>query len=325
MSTAGYQVMPRLAADEYAELEQSIIENGVQVPITVAPNGAIVDGHHRDEIARKHRLHCPRVTADGDETKLRGLAFSLNLHRRHLSRGQKRLLVAESIKADPQLSDREHGRRTGVSDKTAAAVRNELQESAEIPHFSERIDPRTGNASQPASKPPRREPEYRSGSTEPDRSGLARDQDSLGSMDPNGNRPCRDCDGNGCETCLPEDEPATDEQIAVMAEMSDDEFEAALAAARADGDLSAGNVIKHGQQADDLQADEVPQRKSPEPPITKSFSTANYRLTLAVKAVVRLSENDRFKKNKDQISGCHLSDLIRARDALTGVIQQLEG
>ncbi|OHU67437.1 Uncharacterised protein [Mycobacteroides abscessus subsp. abscessus] len=136
---------------------------------------------------------------------------------------------------------------------------------------------------------------------------------------------CRDCYGNGCETCFPEDEPATDEQIAAMAEMSDDEFEAALSAARADGDLSAGNVIKHGQQADDLQSDEVPQRKSPEPPITKSFSTANYRLTLAVKAVVRLSENDRFKKNKDQISGCHLSDLIRARDALAGVIQQLEG
>lgn len=325
MSAAEFQVMPRLTADEYAELEASIVEHGVQVPIVLSRDDRIVDGYHRDEIARKHSLHCPRVYADGDETELRGLAFSLNLHRRHLNREQKRELVAESIKADPQLSDREHGRRTGVSAQTATKVRDELEKSAQVEHFSERIDPRTGNASQPASKPPRREPGYRTGSVGVEQSGSAPDQDPLGSLGPNGNRPCRDCYGNGCETCFPEDKPATDEQIALMAEMSDDEFEAALATARADGDLSAGNVIKHGQQADDLQSDEVPQRKSPEPPITKSFSTANYRLTLAVKAVVRLSENDRFKKNKDQISGCHLSDLIRARDALTGVIQQLEG
>lgn len=150
---SGYQVMPRLTPDEYAELEQSIRENGVQVPITVGPDGRIIDGHHRDEIARKHDLHCPRVTARGNEQKLRSLAFSLNLHRRHLTREQKRQIVAESIKADPQLSDREHGRRAGVSKNTAAAVRDELTESGQVDHFPERIDPRTGNASQPASRP----------------------------------------------------------------------------------------------------------------------------------------------------------------------------
>ena len=150
---SGYQVMPRLTPDEYAELEQSIRENGVQVPITVGPDGRIIDGHHRDEIARKHDLHCPRVTAQGDEQKLRSLAFSLNLHRRHLTREQKRQIIAESLKADPQLSNREHAKRTGASDKTVGAVREVMEESAEIPHFSERIDPRAGNASQPASRP----------------------------------------------------------------------------------------------------------------------------------------------------------------------------
>lgn len=150
MSAAEFQVMPRLTADEYAELEASIVEHGVQVPIVLSRDDRIVDGYHRDEIARKHSLHCPRVYADGDETELRGLAFSLNLHRRHLNREQKRELVAESIKADPQLSDREHGRRTGVSAQTATKVRDELEKSAQVEHFSERIDPRTGNASQPA-------------------------------------------------------------------------------------------------------------------------------------------------------------------------------
>lgn len=149
----GFQVMPRLSAEEFAELEASILESGVQVPISVSADGLIIDGHHRDEIARKHSLHCPRVVVEGDEGKLRSLAFSLNLHRRHLSREQKRQVIAESLKADPQLTNREHGRRTGVADTTVARTRRDLEESAAIPHFSERIDPRTGNASQSASRP----------------------------------------------------------------------------------------------------------------------------------------------------------------------------
>ena len=84
--SSGFQVMPRLSADEFADLEADIIAHGVQVPITVTEDGRIVDGHHRDEIARKHQLHCPRVTASGSEDELRGLAFSLNVNRRHLSR-----------------------------------------------------------------------------------------------------------------------------------------------------------------------------------------------------------------------------------------------
>ena len=155
----GYQVMPRLTPDEYAELEASIVSVGVQVPITVGPDGTIIDGHHRDEIARKHDLHCPRVTARGDAAMLRGLAFSLNLHRRHLSREQRRELIAASLRSDPQLSNREHARRTGAHKNTVQAVREEAEESGQIAHFSERIDPRTGNRSQPATQPPRPAPE----------------------------------------------------------------------------------------------------------------------------------------------------------------------
>lgn len=120
---AGFQVMPRLSADEFAALEADIVENGVRVPITVAEDGRIVDGHHRDEIARRHGLHCPRVTAVGDDGALRSLAFSLNVNRRHLSREQKRVLVAESLRADPILRDREHARRCGVNHETVGRVR----------------------------------------------------------------------------------------------------------------------------------------------------------------------------------------------------------
>lgn len=54
------------------------------------------------------------------------------------AREERRAAAPESIKADPQLSDREHGRRAGVSDKTVAAVRRELQANGEIPHCDRR-------------------------------------------------------------------------------------------------------------------------------------------------------------------------------------------
>ena len=115
---------------------------------------------------------------------------------------------------------------------------------------------------------------------------------------------CRDCDGYGCETCFPAD--VTDDVIETLA----------------NGDRELADGLRSALASEPV----VPQQQKPrETPITKTFSSANFELRKAVERVVRLSENDRFKKNKDQISGCHLSDLIRARDAINGVIQQLEG
>jgi len=68
-------------------------------------------------------------------------------------------------------------------------------------------------------------------------------------------------------------------------------------------------------------APKEPRRK----PITDAFDAANYDLRRLVERVIRLTEDDRFQKNKDQIVGANLSDLIRVRDALNGVIQQLQG
>ena len=109
---------------------------------------------------------------------------------------------------------------------------------------------------------------------------------------------CRDCDGYGCETCVPED--------------------------------VADALNEHQAQGSALEAlqrqiDQAPQRKSPKPPIAKTFGSATYELKRAVERTVRLADDDRFKKNKDQIADVNLSDLIRVRDAINGVIQQLEG
>src|SRR5699024_8557579 len=126
----------------------------------VDEEGVVIDGHHRSKIANELGIPCPVITHDDlDDAGKRSLAFTLNLKRRHLNREQRRALIAESLKSDPQLSNREHERRTGTHKNTVSAVRDELEESGQIAHFDKRVDPRTGNASQPVSRPaPRPEP-----------------------------------------------------------------------------------------------------------------------------------------------------------------------
>lgn len=58
-----------------------------------------------------------------------------------ITREQKRALVAESLKAYPQLSDREHARRTGANHKTVGAVRRPLEQGGEIPQLDYRENP----------------------------------------------------------------------------------------------------------------------------------------------------------------------------------------
>jgi ParB-like chromosome segregation protein Spo0J len=145
-----FQAMPPLAPDDLDALEKSIIEHGVMLPIIVDENGDIIDGHHREQIAKKHGMGCPRDVRTGfADAEKRAMALTLNIDRRHLTQQQKRQLLEKSITADPQLSDREHGRRTNTDHKTAAKVRTDLEQGGEIPHLDKRDNPQ---GRQPASK-----------------------------------------------------------------------------------------------------------------------------------------------------------------------------
>ncbi|MEX3562147.1 ParB N-terminal domain-containing protein [Corynebacterium phoceense] len=153
-----YQVMPPLSADEYQDLFEDIKENGVLVPILVDEDEVVIDGHHRSKIAAELGIPCPEEIITGkSEAEKRGMAFGLNLKRRHLNREQRRALIAESLKADPQLSNREHERRTGAHKNTIQSVREELESTGQIAQSSTRV---SGDGRvRPASQPPRPEPE----------------------------------------------------------------------------------------------------------------------------------------------------------------------
>lgn len=67
-------------------------------------------------------------------------------------------MIAESLKADPTLSNVEHAKRTGTSDKTVNSVRQEMQQRSEIPSVEKRTD--SLGREQPSLQP-RREAEER--------------------------------------------------------------------------------------------------------------------------------------------------------------------
>ena len=156
-SAVRYQVMPPLSSEEYQELHDDIKVNGVLEPIHVDEEGVVIDGHHRSKIANELGIPCPVITHDDlDEAGKRSLAFTLNLKRRHLSREQRRALIAESLKSDPQLSNREHARRTGAHKNTVDSVRDDLESNGQIAHYgaSERQEA-SGRTARGAAQQPR--------------------------------------------------------------------------------------------------------------------------------------------------------------------------
>lgn len=147
-----YQLLPPLTDEEYAALEADIVANGVLQPILVDEHNVTIDGHHRKQIADKHGLRCPSIKCPPnltDEQK-RSLSVGMNVHRRHLSREQRRELIAKSLIADPELSDRQHAERVGASPTTVGDVRGQLEADGMV----SKLDTRTGKdgVAQPAVK-----------------------------------------------------------------------------------------------------------------------------------------------------------------------------
>lgn len=135
-----YQNMPPLSPEEYQALTDSIREHGIQVPVILDEEGTVIDGHHRMKIADELGVECPRTYRRGlSDTEKRTLALSLNVDRRHLTREQRRQIVAASIIADPDLNNHQHAKRTGVSPHTVATVRGGLESGLQIAKVTEHV------------------------------------------------------------------------------------------------------------------------------------------------------------------------------------------
>lgn len=119
-----YQVLPGLSAEEYEALKADIAQRGVQVPVEYDEDGNILDGYHRVRACQELGItDWPKVVRRGlsEEQKIEH-ALALNLHRRHLTREQRREVVARLRMQGWSL--RRIADRLGVSDGT---VRNDLE------------------------------------------------------------------------------------------------------------------------------------------------------------------------------------------------------
>lgn len=125
-------------------------------PLRVVREGdrcILVDGFHRFAAAQNLSLETVPVEildppGDGD---LFGLAFALNAaHGRPLNLSDRRAFAARLLRASPEMSDREIGRRAGLAQPTVAKVRHDLEARDDIEPTENRVgrDGRSYRASQ---------------------------------------------------------------------------------------------------------------------------------------------------------------------------------
>lgn len=113
------ELLPPLDKDTHDALQADIRWRGIINPIIVDEEHNIIDGYHRYRIADELGIHCPSITRKGlTEEEKHQEAIDLNLHRRHLTREERREIVAKlNREGSPQ---REIAERLGVSQMTVS-------------------------------------------------------------------------------------------------------------------------------------------------------------------------------------------------------------
>lgn len=156
-------MFPELPDDELLALGEDIKKNGLQTPISlivVDGENFLVDGRSRLDGAEMAGCVLefemdpgdgPHMSIDGkmslfdwlhEDTDVVAFVFSANFHRRHLTPEGKRDAIAQRLKDNPDLSDRQIGSCVKADHKTVGAVRAELEGRGEIPHVEARTDTR---------------------------------------------------------------------------------------------------------------------------------------------------------------------------------------
>jgi len=161
-------LFPMVSTDELTALGEDIKTNGLQVPIVIwsAKNDErndfyLLDGRNRLDamemvglqpvnldwkgggIHQLKQVEYRKVYGDNGgnaiiaRTDPYAFVVSANIHRRQLTAEQKRDLIGRVLKADPAKSNRQIAATIKVTtDKTVAAVRKEMESTAEIPQLT---------------------------------------------------------------------------------------------------------------------------------------------------------------------------------------------
>jgi hypothetical protein len=100
---------PAMAAEDFQELSDSIMNLGVQNPITIF-EGMVLDGWHRYTAAAEWELPCPEIELD-PEIDPREFVLAQNKARRHVTRAQL-ALATTAVYEWQRLGANQHGGST---------------------------------------------------------------------------------------------------------------------------------------------------------------------------------------------------------------------
>jgi ParB-like chromosome segregation protein Spo0J len=154
-------LFPLMSEKELRELGEDIMRHGLKVPIVVHQplneKPMLLDGRNRLDAMEAAGLHenIAKALQSAERTATAdpfALVASLNINRRHLDAEGKREVIAKLLAAQPDKSDRAVGKMVGADGKTVAAVRTEMEATAEIPQS----ETRTGADGKSRKKPKRR-------------------------------------------------------------------------------------------------------------------------------------------------------------------------
>jgi hypothetical protein len=141
---------PLMEGEEFDALVADIREHGLRESIVLF-EGEILDGRNRYRACIEAGVE-PTCAApfSGNHADAIDFVISANIHRRHLTPGQKRELIARRLKANPEMSDRSIAKIAKVSHHTVAKARKATGQSAQL---EKRIGADGKARSQPATKP----------------------------------------------------------------------------------------------------------------------------------------------------------------------------
>ena len=143
-------LMPAMTEEEFVALRNDIQQHGPREPVVVFEN-MVLDGRHWLKACDELGIDPRSRVFEGTTEEAKAFVLSANVHRRHLTLGQRKALVVDELQRDPEQSNRQIAATARVDDKTVAAARAKLEHGAEIPHH----ETRTGKdgVKQPATKP----------------------------------------------------------------------------------------------------------------------------------------------------------------------------
>ena len=126
-------VLRPLNAEERAGLKASLAHLGVLETIKLLPDGRIIDGHHRYELATELGIPCPSTEHDLAEEEAYRMAVDLNTERRQLTKAERREAIRRTLETQPERTNADIAREHGVTRETVRRAAAEVNEGTNVP------------------------------------------------------------------------------------------------------------------------------------------------------------------------------------------------